>query len=318
MLYIGAVEGSGRYLGPFHVYRMTSRQAAMTRSVDRTTYATDVLKRDFQSPGERWYADNTREPIRDETLREGLMEVGAVIARDDLATTSSKPRYAMRVDFAALFDPKLKGKSLKLAIGRWQAQNLSKSALARVKIMQAGAGVGSGVLVTFPNAETRRLAPGPSSVITKAVIEPFAPRFLVAPAVPWLSESGNKVVARDDALATAIGIEIEADKNLPDLVLVDLETAETLIVSVEVVATDGPISARRQEALYALTDAAGFERPQIAFVTAYQDREAAAFKKTVPALAWGSFAWFASEPDNLVHMRDGSVPHSKLGEILGQ
>lgn len=319
MLYIGAVEGSGSYLGPVHVYRMTERQAAMADSVERTAYAIAVFEKNFRAPGERWYADNTREPIRDETLREGLMELGAVIARDDLPTTSSKPRYAMKASFAALFDPALSGEDLRSAIGEWQTRNLSKSALARVRIMQAGAaGGGAGVLVTFPNRETRQLASGPSSIIAKAVIEDFAPRFLDRSAVLWLSESGNKVVARDDAIANAIGLQIEVDKNLPDLVLADLGPREPLIVFVEVVATDGAITVRRQDALHALTDAAGFERSQIAFVTAYRDREQAAFKKTISSLAWGSFAWFASEPDDLIHMRGGSSSNARLAALLEQ
>ena len=34
-------------------------------------------------PG-RWYADNTREPIRDETIRFGLISVGAVLEQEGL------------------------------------------------------------------------------------------------------------------------------------------------------------------------------------------------------------------------------------------
>ncbi|MBR0884553.1 MULTISPECIES: BsuBI/PstI family type II restriction endonuclease [Bradyrhizobium] len=56
----------------------------------------------------------------------------------------------------------------------------------------------------------------------------------------------------------------------------------------------------------ALTDAAGFPRESVAFMTAYLDRSAAQFKKTVGSLAWGSFAWFAAEPDHLVELIDGS------------
>lgn len=44
----------------------------------------------------------------------------------------------------------------------------------------------------------------------------------------------------------------------------------------------------------------GFVPEQVAFVTAYADRGSVGFKKTVSRLAWGSFAWFASEPDHLV------------------
>ena len=44
-------------------------------------------------------------------------------------------------------------------------------------------------------------------------------------------------------------------------------------------------------------------------VTAYLDRSGTPFKKTVDALAWGSYAWFASEPDGLVEL---SVTHKSL------
>lgn len=318
-LYIGAVEGADRYLGPVHIYRMTSEQATRLSDADRECYASTVVKKNSQFPGVRWYADNTREPIRDETLRDGLVAIGAVIRREDLPTTSGLPRYALKADFAALFNPALQNVALEAAIASFQSTHLSKSALARVTIMRAGAAANAaGVLVTFPNGETRQLAPGPSSFIAQGVIEVFAKQFLEAPAVLWLSESGNKVVIRDDSIANAIGLKIEADKNLPDLILADLGPKEPLIVFVEVVATDGAITPRRQEAIYALTDTAGFDRKHIAFLTAYQDRESAGFKKTVAQLAWDTFAWFVSEPDQIVILRNGGKTASRLAALLDQ
>jgi hypothetical protein len=69
-LYIGALEGSGVYLGPKHVYRMTDKQAGRVDQASRLGYATDILKSGFepaekrtefwlqicwgQSPIERW------------------------------------------------------------------------------------------------------------------------------------------------------------------------------------------------------------------------------------------------------------------------
>ncbi len=200
-----------------------------------------------------------------------------------------------------MFDPALTGETLQTRIAAWQAEALNKGALARLAIVRRGAGVSTDqVLVTFPNGETRRMKPGPSSEITKAVVEVFAPTFLTDPAVVFLSESGNKVVARDDELARSIGLAIQADKNLPDTILVDLGPAHPLLVFVEVVATDGPISQRRKEALEELVAEAGFPAEHVAFVTAYLDRSAGPFKKTVDSLAWGSYAWFAAEPERLV------------------
>ncbi len=316
MLYIGAVEHSSVRLGPVHVYRMTDVQAANDSDEGRLSYRSNLRKKSYEVPGKRWYADNTREPIRDETLREGLVTVGAVMEDKDVPTTSGKPRYALKTDLAALFDPELRGEELEGAILKWQDEHLNKGALARISLMRMGAADQEGVLVRFPNSETRTLSHGPSSLISRAVVEVFAKQFLEKPAVLWLSESSKKVAMQDLQMASAIGLDIEAQKNLPDLILVDLGPNNPLIVFIEVVATDGAITARRQDALFDLTDRGGFKRSQVAFVTAYADRESAGFKKTVTGLAWGSFSWFMSEPDKIFMLRDGVNPLSKLNQLL--
>lgn len=302
-LYIGAVEGGDQLLGPKHVYRMTEEQAALVDPASRATYIAAIRSPKGNIAGTRWYADNTREGIRDDTLREGLVAIGAVIARGDVPTTSSKPRYALTASFAALFDPAVDGEALADAVARWQAASLNKGALARLAINLQGAGKsGDKVIVTFPNGETRLLKPGPSSELTKAVVEVFAQRFLTEPAILSISESATKVIARDEALAKSIGLNIQVDKNLPDVILADLGPAHPLLVFVEVVASDGPVSERRKAALLDLVDGAGFPKEHVAFVTAYLDRSAAPFKKNVNTLAWGSYAWFASEPDGLLEL----------------
>ena len=85
----------------------------------------------------------------------------------------------------------------------------------------------------------------------------------------------------------------------------DLGPNEPLLVFVEVVATAGAISDARQAALMALARKAAFSEKQVAFVTAYADRDESAFKASVSELAWGSFAWFMSEPDNLLVLHRG-------------
>ena len=124
----------------------------------------------------------------------------------------SKPRYALKSDFAKLFDPTLSGERLRSAKSSFQETHLSRSALARVSIMLSGAAErDTGILVTFPIG-TRLLAPGPSSIISRAVVEVFARNFMEKPAVLWLSESGNKVTLHDEKLASRIGLKIETDK----------------------------------------------------------------------------------------------------------
>jgi len=317
MLYVGAVEGTERFLAPKQIYRMTDRQSRRTGDRDRLRYAEDSLKPGFSPRGRRWYLDNTREPIRDETLRDGLVSVGAAIVRPDVPTTSGRPRYALRASFAALFAPGLDGAAFDEATDAWRRANLSPGALARVALMTRGvASLREGVLVTFPNGETRRMAAGPSSEIAKAVIEVFAVGFLQQPGVVLLSESQAKIIKRDEELISRLRLRIEPGGNLPDILLVDLAPAEPLLVFVEVVATDGAITAERKEALLGIATQAGFHRQQVAFVTAYQDRGSAGFKKTISRLAWGSFGWFATEPDHLLVQYEGVGGQTPLADLL--
>ena len=258
MLYIGAIEGSGCWLRPDQVTRMTDAQAVLAEDQDREAWLAESMRSTAGYIEGRWYATNTREPIRDETLREGLVRMGAVKEREGLPTTSPLPRYAVTEEFARLFDPDLTGEALQTGIEEWQKASLSRGALARVAIMRRGAVAREGrVLVTFPSGETRHMEPGPSSVISRAVVEEFAPRFLEQPGVIWLSESRNQVVARDDHLAQDLGLAIQPDRNLPDLILVDLGPLEPLLVFVEVVATAGPVSEARQAALMTIATERG-------------------------------------------------------------
>lgn len=317
MLYVGAIEGSGRFLAPKQVYRMTDTQSRRGDIRARLRYAKESLKPGFSPSGRRWYADNTREPIRDETLRDGLVALGAVVVRTGLATTSSRPRYALRRSFAALFDPGLLESDFEQAANAWRRANLTPGALARVALTTKGvAPTSEGVLVTFPNGETRRMAAGPSSEIAKSVVEIFAAKFLERPGVVLLSESQAKIIGRDEDLISRLRLRIDPGGNLPDILLVDLEPAEPLLVFVEIVATDGAVTAERKEALLRLATEAGFHRKRVAFVTAYHDRGSAGFKKTVSRLAWGSFAWFVTEPDHLLAQYDGSDGQHYLTELV--
>jgi hypothetical protein len=225
-------------------------------------------------------------------------------------TTSSKGRYALRADPAALFDPALTAGQFDKAATVWRAKHLSRNALAMVKVLQvAAAGAKAKVPVTLPSGEGRVMAPGLSSIITKAVIEVFAPRFLTNPAVVWLSESGKKVVEKHDTLLRSLGVAIHPEKLLPDLILADTD-GELLFLFVEVVATDGPIHEERRAGLLRIITDAGFRPDQAAFLTAFQNRAHLAFKKVVATLAWGSFAWCFSEPEHIIAfdgMRPGGV-----------
>jgi hypothetical protein len=315
MLYLGAIDGADYYVRPDQVTRMDDAQAARTSDQQRLAWR----KESMRSGGTGgWYARNTREPIRDETLRHGLVHYGAAVELQGLPTSSPLGRYALSESFVELFAPHLTGETLEQAVQAWRDANLSPSAQARLRLLRrATVETEGGLLVTFPNGETRRLASGPSSEITKAVAERFAPRYLKRPGVLRVSESGQRETYRDVQLLDDLGITLQTDRVLPDMILVDLDEAtdRPLFIFVEVVATDGPITEERREVLLRLITDAGYSPDQAAFVTAYLDRDHAAFKSTMPALAWRSFAWFLSEPENIIGLH-APTPSQYLSDFL--
>lgn len=306
MLYGGAVEGSNRWFRPAQATMMTDAQARAATAEERIKWTADSLIAGRLNHSARsWYAPNSREPIRDETLRSGLIPLGAVIERAGIPTTSSRPRYALSRSFYDLLLA-LRDGAAPAGVADWQRAHLSAEALARVTLLKSGAAAlrdGGRLAIQFPNGETRLMLKGPSAVITKAVVEEFAPRFLAEPAVLFISDSGEKVVARDEQLASLIGLQIQADRNLPDVILLDLARGRERLIFVEVVATDGGITLQRKAALSALAANARFSIASVFFVTAFADRSMPAFRRLAAELAWDTFAWFAAEPAHLLCYR---------------
>lgn len=322
-LYVGAVAGADRWIAPRHVVRMSDAQAVQGGEAERTAYHAVMSAAKAPSPEGRWYAENTREPLRDEVIRQGLVPVNAMVERVGLPTTSPLGRYALQADFAALFRPGPDAAQLEAEAAAWRQRNLSAAALARAALVRAGASTASAnITAQCPGGPSIILPPGPSPTITKAVIEVFASAFLGNPRVAWVSDSASKQPFRDAPLERALGITLDAATLLPDVVLVDLDPpgrpGEVLLVFVEVVASDGPVTEGRQRALLDLIAASPRRyRPEdAAFVTAYMDRGGDPARRTMPALAWRSFAWFVSEPERLVQLHDGSTAAKKLAALL--
>lgn len=317
MLYGFCVNGC-EWIRPATITCMTDEQAEIRSKEERSSWLS--LNQSKDSPRdipERWYKPNTREPIRDETLRE-LVRYNAVIEREGLPTTSPLPRYSMQLQFAKLFDPDLQGEALVDAIDEWQRKYLSATALARVALSKKLAtATSAGVLINFPNGETRRMASGPSNELAKAVVEQFTKNFMKGPAVVLVSESAQKLLMKDDELCRAIGFDVDVSTVLPDLILAELGEEHSMIIFAECVASDGPINDRRKQELIDLAKKAGYLETDCAFVTVFKDRSDSASRRLVPSIAWGTFIWYASEPENLIYLRKGKEEKNvSIAEIL--
>jgi hypothetical protein len=183
-LYVGAVAGADIWMAPRHVVRMSDAQAAQHGDDVRARYYAVMSAANSPSPEGRWYAENTREPLRDEVIRNGLVPVNAMVERAGVPTTSPKGRYALQAGFAALFRPGQSGAPLEAEAAEWRKRNLSPAALARAALVRASASTASAnITVQCPGGPSVILPPGPSPIITKAVVEVFAPLFLGTPRV---------------------------------------------------------------------------------------------------------------------------------------
>jgi BsuBI/PstI restriction endonuclease HTH domain len=121
-LYVNAIEEAGRDFAVKHIYRMTDTQASLTHDASRNSYYFNIISRHgYQPPGQCWYHEHMRTPIRDQTLLDGLVPAGAVLQRE-IPRNSNKPRYALQRAFAALFDPTLERAALEMAAAQWRRE----------------------------------------------------------------------------------------------------------------------------------------------------------------------------------------------------
>ena len=305
-VYVNAVEGLDRWLAPRHVYQMSFEQASLSSSADRNTYYIECLRPKYQPIDTPWVAQNTREGIRDETINT-LVDLGLIKINAAVPTTSSKPRYVFIEDFMSLFSTTVSDQD----IISWQKRYFSSENLAKVEITKLVKST-SEVSITLPNGNVKKMSPGPSSILSQKFIEDFLRLHTNKPAVLWISESGNKVVESDLELMSKIGLPIDQQKLLPDMVVADLGGDSLRLLFIEIVASDGPYSVKRKEQIFSLCQKAGYRDEQITFVSVFTSRSDYALKKRFAALATDSLVWCASEPEVLIWIgKDQEKPFNK-------
>jgi hypothetical protein len=304
-MYVGATDAKTT-IRPSTVFWMSNAVAERRADDERHAYYAAVMKSEKRlktlceqwgvERGETWYATNTREPIRDETIR-AFLDNGAMKISTAVKTTASSARYYLDPEFAALLSPDLTGDELNVAVKAWQGAHLTNIGRRRAKVKRDPASDPNRVDVTLPTGQTRSLHPGLSSHILKGVIEEFAKLKLHDPDVIFVSQPGEKVNLVDNQSLIDLGLKLDESKLLPDCVLADLEVGHEALWFVEVVASDGPVTERRKQEL--LTWAAPANLP-CRFLTAFESRTSQVTTKCFPTLATDSFAWFLDEGESLL------------------
>ncbi|MFJ4861421.1 BsuBI/PstI family type II restriction endonuclease [Streptomyces sp. NPDC088748] len=306
-MYVGAIGGQ-RPIRPSTVTWMSDAVAGRREEAQRRAYYTAAMRGEKYvtelclgaeiKRGKIWYANNSREPVRDESI-DALIKHGAIQVRTEIATTSPRPRYTLEPGFAALLAPSLSGSELEDAITEWRSTHLTPTGRRRASLLRDPALSSDSIEVQLPGAGTRTLHPGASSWILKGVVEKFAAS-LVEPNVLFISQPGEKVNLLDGKALKDMGLEVDQATLLPDCLMADLAPSRDEFWFIEVVASDGPVTEERRQALIDWATAHGLEAEKCRFLTAFESRTASEAKKSLPVLAHGSYAWFANEPDGLL------------------
>ncbi|MET8366709.1 BsuBI/PstI family type II restriction endonuclease [Micromonospora sp. NPDC005194] len=242
-----------------------------------------------------WYADNSRETLRDETFPY-WMDHGAIRANPSVATTASTGRWALTSSFADLFSPDLEGDDLVNAIEEWREAHMGPGARLRILTAQVRERRDHVVVVHLPDGKTRELAPGESSLILQGVVESWMPARLSDPVVLTISEPGTKILLADAAMLAGLGLTIDQRTLLPDAVIVDIGCEPPTFWIVEAVASDGPVTGDRKAALLAWAAQQRIPVADCRFLSAFVSRNDDVARKRLKDLAAGTFAWYLDEP----------------------
>ncbi|GAB3470019.1 BsuBI/PstI family type II restriction endonuclease [Kineococcus endophyticus] len=312
LIYVGAVAPEQSpvpddqvWARPSMCLRMSDAVLARNSDQDRTAWReamltntkkkVDDLMAQWGVRAEHWYADNSRETLRDETFTRWL-DHGAIRERPGLPTSSSKPRWALASEFADLFAPTLTGPALEQTIEAWRSTHMDPGDRLRIATAQQRDQATHAVRVTMPDGSTRTLEPGTASRILKGVVEQWAPARLHDPVVLTISEPSRKILVADAAVLTRLGLTIDQATLLPDAVLVDIGANPVEFWIIEAVHTDGPISDRRRDDLLKWAEEQRIKPETCHFVTAFESRNSQPARKRLKDLGTGTYAWFLDEP----------------------
>ncbi len=242
---------------------------------------------------DKHYAPNARETIRRQTMHQFMQAGLALYNPDEPGRAVNSPHVAYRVSAEALRLFRTCGSR------RWPrrlADYLSRQGgLARLYAQERAL---RKIPVKIAPGRTIQLSPGGHSLLIKAVIEEFAPRFIQGAKLIYAGDTGAKMGYFDQDSLRHLGIEIDRHGKMPDAVFHDSE--RNWLVLVEAVTSHGPVDGKRHHELMQLFDGAA---PGLVYVTAFPTRSGMA--RYVGQIAWETEVWVADAPSHLIHF-DGT------------
>ena len=133
------------------------------------------------------------------------------------------------------------------------------------------------------------------TVLQKAIIEEFAPRFAPNTECLYVGDTTEKDLVKNVEKLQELGFAITLHDKMPDVVLYSEE--KNWLYFIESVTSVGPMEPKRIKEIEEMTE--GVTAGKI-YVTAFLDFKT--FKKFSETLAWETEVWIADMPDHMIHL----------------
>ncbi|GAB2566832.1 BsuBI/PstI family type II restriction endonuclease [Spirosoma areae] len=235
------------------------------------------------------YAPNTRETVRRQTMHQ-FVDAGLALYNPDAPSrpvNSPKAVYQVEPDALALIQAfRTPDWSDRLAAYLSVRQTLVAK-YAHERDLQK-------IPIQIAEGKEIQVSPGIHSILIKAIIEEFAPRFVPGAVLIYAGDTGEKMGYFDKDLLADLGVTVDTHGKMPDVVL--YYPAKGWLVLVESVTSHGPVDGKRHSELAHLFKKA---KPGLVYVTAFPSRSIMA--RYLTEISWETEVWVSEAPSHLIH-----------------
>lgn len=235
------------------------------------------------------YKPNTRETVRRQSMHQFVDAGLALYNPDDPQRPVNSPKAVYQISPEALALVRTYGSA------NWQTQLYvylaERETLAARYAMEREHNM---IPVQIAPGQEIKISPGDHSLLIKAIIEEFAPRFAPGSSLIYAGDTGEKMGYFDAEGLARLGVRVDNHGKMPDVVLFYRDKGWLLLV--ESVTSHGPVDGKRHGELTKLfqSSTAG-----LVYVTAFPNRSVMA--RYLGEIAWETEVWCASDPSHLIH-----------------
>lgn len=234
------------------------------------------------------YAENTRETIRDESIKP-LVAAGIVDRNPDKPDRGvNSPATVYQIAPEALDLLKKYGQS------EWNTA-LEEYLSGRETLIERYARRRTEFQVKIKIGDRDiGISSGTHSELIKQILEQFVPVFAPNAKTLYVGDTGSKWGLFDVDKLAELGVTVSRHGQMPDVLVYEEE--KNWLFLIESVTSNGPIDGRRYEELLGLF---GESKAELVFVTAFPNRRV--MRRYLHVLAWETEVWIADSPDHLIH-----------------